>query len=51
MLGEILPNVPVTFTVVENGTNRNMTKLVSSDGYEYTKKVTSKHMFYTKSNR
>ena len=38
MMEEILPNTPVTFTVVDHGTTRNKTKLVSSDGYEYTKK-------------
>ena len=29
----------MTFTVVESGTQRNKVKLVSSDGYEYTRKV------------
>ena len=36
----ILPKVPVTYTLVENGSQRKNVKLVSSDGNEYTKKVT-----------
>lgn len=37
----ILPDVPVTYTEVEQGTQRKGVKLVSSDGYEYTKKVST----------
>jgi len=37
----ILPDVPVTYTEVEQGTQRKGAKLVSSDGYEYTKKVST----------
>lgn len=36
-----LPDVPVTYTEVEQGTQRKGVKLVSSDGYEYTKKVST----------
>ena len=35
----ILPDVPITYTLVENGSQRKNVKLVSSDEYEYTKKV------------
>ena len=42
MMEETLPNTPVTFTVVELGTTRNKTKLVSSDGYEYTRRYVSR---------
>ncbi|XP_063419689.1 uncharacterized protein LOC134704838 [Mytilus trossulus] len=34
----ILPDIPVTFTLVDQGSQRGRFKLVSSDGYEYTKK-------------
>ena len=37
----ILPDVPVTYTEVEQGTQRKGVKLVSSDSYEYTKKVST----------
>lgn len=35
----ILPDGPVTYTLVEKGSNRGGVKLVSSDGYQYVKKV------------
>ena len=35
----ILPDDPVTYTLVEKGSNRGCVKLVSSDGYHYVKKV------------
>ena len=35
----ILPDVPPIFSVVDKGTQRSNIKLISSDGYEYTKKV------------
>ncbi|XP_052077928.1 uncharacterized protein LOC127715834 [Mytilus californianus] len=34
----ILPDIPVTYTLVDQGSQRGRFKLVSSDGYEYTKK-------------
>ncbi|XP_052093609.1 uncharacterized protein LOC127729772 [Mytilus californianus] len=34
----ILPDIPVTYTLVDQGSQRGWFKLVSSDGYEYTKK-------------
>lgn len=37
MLDNITEAAPVTFTIVENGTQRSKLKLVRSDGYEYTK--------------
>ena len=37
----ILPDVPVTYTEVEQGTQRKGVKLVSSDSYEYTKMVST----------
>ena len=42
----ILPDVPVTYTEVEQGTQRKGAKLVSSDGYEYTKKVSTGFFFW-----
>jgi hypothetical protein len=38
----ILPDVPVTYTVVEIVSQRGQVKLVSSDGYTYVKKVFKK---------
>ena len=35
----IIENQPVTFDIVQDGTNRRAKKLVSSDGYSYTVKV------------
>ena len=37
----ILPDVPVTYTEVEQGTQRKGVKLVSSHSYEYTKKIST----------
>ncbi|VDI81085.1 Hypothetical predicted protein [Mytilus galloprovincialis] len=34
----ILPDGPPTFSMIEKGTQRSNLKMVSSDGYEYTKK-------------
>jgi len=39
MPDDIMPDVPVTYTVVQNGSQRRQVKLVSSDGYTYGKKV------------
>jgi len=40
----ILPDVPVTYTVVEIGSQRGQVKLVSSDAYTYVKKVFKKNI-------
>ncbi|OPL20445.1 hypothetical protein AM593_06857, partial [Mytilus galloprovincialis] len=39
----ILPDDPPTFSMIEKGTQRSNLKMVSSDGYEYTKKKVIKH--------
>ncbi|XP_069105150.1 uncharacterized protein [Argopecten irradians] len=43
---EILPEAAVTYSIVENGSQRNQRKLVSSDGYEYTKKCSKGDFTY-----
>ena len=44
MPGAILADDPVTYTVVEIGSQRGQVKLVSSDGYTYVKKVFKKNI-------
>ena len=39
LLEQIIPDAPVTFTIVDSGSQRGKRKLVSSDGYEFVKKV------------
>ncbi|VDH91609.1 Hypothetical predicted protein [Mytilus galloprovincialis] len=40
----ILPDGPPTFSIIEKGTQRSNLKLVSSDGYEYTKKLDTDYL-------
>ncbi|XP_076104363.1 uncharacterized protein LOC143073025 isoform X2 [Mytilus galloprovincialis] len=42
----ILPDGPPTFSIIEKGTQRSNLKLVSSDGYEYTKKMSKGDFTY-----
>ncbi|CAC5424875.1 unnamed protein product [Mytilus coruscus] len=42
----ILPDGPPTFSIIEKGTQRSNFKLVSSDGYEYTKKMSKGNFTY-----
>ncbi|XP_052074059.1 uncharacterized protein LOC127711943 [Mytilus californianus] len=42
----ILPDGPPTFSIIEKGTQRSNLKLVSSDGYEYTKKMSKGNFTY-----
>ncbi|XP_014675736.1 PREDICTED: uncharacterized protein LOC106815741 [Priapulus caudatus] len=46
LLDSVLPDTAVTFTLVEQGSQRARAKLVSSDGYEYTRKVSKGNFTY-----
>lgn len=43
--GQIIPDRPVTFEVVEQGSKRRFKKLVGSDGFAYTVKVSVNFLF------
>ena len=38
-LEQVISDAPVTFTIVDSGSQRGKSKLVNSDGYEFVKKV------------
>ncbi|CAC5418980.1 unnamed protein product [Mytilus coruscus] len=47
----ILPDIPVTYTLVDQGSQRGRFKLVSSDGYEYTKKSSKGDFTYRRCSK